>query len=202
MEVELEMGFQLANLKVTLSEFTAVVTHISGEAKRQEVKQTLKEMIVEVRRSYDTVVDVFTPLYGLDTPRKFKSQFAVLRTGFKGRYLKDMGSVRTHCSIVSAKLDDLKKQKAWMKNLPYVRRSFNRLQELGADWVANDARLADGMEQFLKSTNRLLDKVNRMLVKDSSEAYRFLQMSIHQYEDELLAIKRNLDQLNIVSANI
>jgi hypothetical protein len=120
MEIEISIGYELATLKVTLSEFTAIVKHISGEAKHEEARQALKDMIGEVRKSYDTAVDVFTPLYKLDTARKFNNDFSQARSDFKGRYLKDMGAVRTHCSIVSDKLDELQKRKSWMKSLPYV----------------------------------------------------------------------------------
>jgi hypothetical protein len=202
MEIEMSVGSELAGLKVTLSEFTAIVKHISGEAKHQDAKQALKEMIEEVRKSYDTAVDVFTPMYGLDTERKFSGQFSQVRMNFKNRYLKDIGNVRTHCSIVTDKLEDLKKRKSWTKGLPYIKRSFVRLESLAKDWISNDARLATGMENFLKGVNKILDAVNKIQGRNNSEAFRYLRSSLEQFEDDLVAIKNRLNELSVVSAKL
>ncbi len=202
MEVEIGIGYELATLKVTLTEFTSVVSHLSGEAKHQAVRQTLKEMIDEVRRSYDTSVDVFTPLYSIDTIKKCGKQFPNARTNFKNTYLKSTGNIRTHSGIVGMKIDDLRKSKSWMKHLPFVKKSFARLEALGTSWVANDAKLSQSMHDFLSGVNHFLDKVSQVQKKDAAEAFKYLQRSLRQFEYDLIAIKKELDELTQLSSQL
>jgi hypothetical protein len=202
MGIELSIGNDLAQLKLSLSEFTTVIRHLAGEAKQQEVRQSLKEMIQEVRKSYDIAVDVFTPLYNLNTKRKFAVQFSLVRTAFKTAYLKDIGRVRTHCTIVAEELDELKKRKAWMKGLPYIRRSFQRLDDLASNWIANDTWLANNMEDLLKDMNSFLNAISRLQKRNASEAFQYLLSSLDQFEDDFLAIKKRIDELTIISKQL
>lgn len=202
MEVEIGLGYELATLKVTLTEFTSVVSHLSGEAKHKAVRQTLKEMIDEVRRSYDTSVDVFTPLYLIDTIKKFDKQFPTARTNFKNTYLKSSGNIRTHSGIVGMKIKDLQKSKSWMKHLPFVKKSFARLESLGTDWVGNDFKLAQSMHDFLTGVNHFLDKVSQIQKKDRSEAFKYLQRSLRQFEYDLVAMKNELNELTQLSSQL
>jgi hypothetical protein len=195
------IGYEIATLKVTLSEFSAIIEHISGEAKLQEVRQAIKEMI-EVSVSYETAVDVFTPLYELNTGRKFNNKFSGARANFKSNYLKSAGKVRTSSGIVTDKLNALRQRRAWMKNLPFVRRSFERLEALGNDWITNDGRLAQAMESFLTNMNRFLDRVSKTQKANGAEAFRYLQSSLAQYEDDLRALSERLNKIKQVSAKL
>lgn len=202
MNIELSIGNDLAQLKISLSEFTTVVKHLLGEAKRQDVRQSLKEMMQEVRKSYDVAVDAFAPLYDLDTKRKFSAGFSEKRAKFKATYLKDTNKVRTHCAIVTQKLDELKKRRGWMKNLPRVRQSFKRLGDLARDWVANDTWLVNNMESLLNNMNRFLNAVSRLQQENSANAFQYLTSSLEQFEDDFLAIKKRLEVLDVLGRQV
>jgi hypothetical protein len=58
------------------------------------------------------------------------------------------------------------------------------------------------METFLKGINRFLDGVARVQKKSGSEAFKYLQISLSQFEDDLLAIKAQLNQLSVVSTKL
>ena len=189
-------------MKLSLGEFTTIIKYLIGEAKQQEVREALKEMIQEVRKSYDVAVDVFTPLYALDTKRKFTSRFSQERANFKSTYLKAGSRVRTHCGIVARQLEELKKRKAWMKSLPYIRRSFKRLEDLAESWIANDTWLALNMESLLRGMNGFLNTVSRMQKKNASEAFRYLTSSLDQFEDDFLAINKWIDELTDISKQL
>jgi hypothetical protein len=178
-----------------------VVKHLSAEAKQQEVRHALKEMIQEVRKSYDIALDVFTPLYNLDIKQKFTAQFSQTRTDFKTTYLKDINNVQTHCSIVAQELKKLEKQKGWMKK-PYIRRSFKRLENLAGDWIADDTWLASNMENLLKNLNKFLNEVSRLQKGKATNAFHNLGSSPDQFEDDFLAIKNRLDELTVISSQL
>lgn len=202
MDIEFQIGSELANMKLTLTEFTTLVTHISGEAKHQAVRQSLKELIDEVRKSYETAVDVFSPLYAVDTAKRFDNKFPDLRATFKNKYLKDIGNVRTHSSIVGNKILDLQRTKSWMRGLPFIKESFKRLKVLGDNWISNDGKLALSMENFLHSVNKFLDRIAKNYQANPAETLRYLKRSLGQYESDLRDIKTQLNQLNILSAKL
>jgi len=202
MGIELTIGNELAGMTVDLGEFATVIKNLAGEAKEKEVKSALKEMIAEVRRSFDTVADVFAPLYELDTQRKFDEGFSKLRASFKATYLKETGEFRTHCHIVAIKLDELKQKRAWLEKLPFARRSFQRLEDLAGRWLLSDYTLADEMDTFLRNMNEFLDAVANPEKLSRSDAFRYLVSSVAQFEDYILVIKRRLDGLTMISAEL
>jgi len=199
---ELEISYGIAKIKVSLAEFVTAIKQITGAVKHQEVKQTLKEMIEEVRKSYDATVDAITPLYGLDTQKKFNGKFSNILEDYKKKYLKDIGNMRTHCTIVAQQIEALKKRKSWMKNLPLVKKSFNRLQDVGNFWFLSDYTLAQEMETFLNKMNQFLNDINEMRRKNPGNAFRHLQLSLEQFEDDFNSIKPNLDNLKVISSKL
>lgn len=202
MSSEIEIGVGLAKLKITLSEFAAVVRNLAGEAKQQEVKNAIKEMIEATRASYDTTVDVFTPLYSLNSEDTFNAEFADIRSNFKNKYLKDIGAVRTHCSIVEAKLENLTNQKRMMRNIPIINRSFKRLNSLAAAWLDQDYELDRDMEKFLLDINNFLDVISDTQQNNPSEAFQELRWSLTQFEDDFLTTKDRLNEITVLSSQL
>jgi hypothetical protein len=202
MGTEITIGNELAGLTVSLSEFAFAVKSLVGEAKEEEVRAALGGMIEEVRKSYDTAVEAFAPLYELDTQRKFTNRFTKIRADFKRTYLKDIGKVRTHCDIVQSRLEELQRRKSWMRHLPIMRRAFKRLEELSDYWIANDRWLAMNMDILLRSLNDLMNKVARMSKKSRKEAYQYLTDALEMYEDLLLGVRKKLRVLEKLSQDL
>ena len=202
MTSQLELGVGLAKLKITLSEFAGVMKSLVGEAQHQEVRQAIKDLIAAARTSYDTTVDVLTPLYALDTEDRFNSDFGGVLASFKNQYLKDFGLLVTHCSEVDAKLGDLKSKKRFMRNIPLVNRSFARMDRLAEAWLAQDYELARDMELFLRRMNDFLDGVSQAMASDPSEAYEDLKWSLTTFEDDFLGTKRGLNELTVISSRL
>lgn len=178
MSVEISIGNELGSLTVSLGEFVAVIKDLAGAAKEREVRKALGEMITKVRISYDTVVDAFTPLYELDNQRKFTSRFSKIRTDFKNTYLKNIGKIRTHCSIVETRLKELRKRKSWLNKLPIAKRSFQRLIDLSENWIANDVWLANNMENLVTSINSFLNQIYDLQKKNKKHAYSYLNSTL------------------------
>lgn len=199
MGTELKIGNEFASITVSSTEFVSLIKQLSGVVKDEQFRETLADMIPEVRRSYETAVDVFTPLYALDTQRKFSSKFSEERANIKKHYLKDITSVRTHCDEVSKKLEDLKRRKVWKSKIPLFRRSFRRLEDLAIDWAANDQILASNMEWLLKSLNQLLNDIASIKKRDSKEAYRTLTNALEEFEVFFLKVKSHLKTLDELS---
>ena len=73
MDAEFSVLGNAAKVKVSLTEFEAIVGHLLGVSKRAEVHQALKELVEEVRKSADTFMDVLSPLFALTTARQFSA---------------------------------------------------------------------------------------------------------------------------------
>jgi hypothetical protein len=202
MSIEIEIAHGLATLKVNLGEFVAIAQQIAGVTKHREARQALKDAIGEIRKSCDTAVDVFTPLYALTDEAGFTKSFGTLHASFKNSYLKKVDDVRTHCRVVETHLDALLKKKEWMAGLPLLERSYSRLEGLCRDWLFSDFALANQMESFLKRIDDFYADISGQAQSDASAAFAILRSSLQQFNDDFLALRKQLNDLDVVSKTL
>jgi hypothetical protein len=199
-ELEISNGF--AKLTVNLGEFLSVAQLIVGITKHREARQALKDAILEIRKSCDTAVDVFTPLYALTDTASFTKSFGALHANFKNSYLKNINTVRTNCKIVKTHLDALLKKKGWIARLPLLKRSYFRLDQLCKNWFYQDMNLARQMETFLRSINDFYADISNLAQQDSSMAFSLLRSGLEQFEDDFLSLRKKLGALDVLSKTI
>jgi hypothetical protein len=202
MSVELNIGQGLATLKVNLGEFLAVARQIAGITKHKEARQALKDSIVEIRKSCDTAVDVFTPLYALTSQAIFEKDFGSQHAAFKNAFLKNVDNVRTHCHVVKSHLDELLLKKSWMGKLPLLERSHQRLDELCKRWLFSDYALTQQMKDLLQNIDELYTELARMTAQDVSAAFAMLRSSLAQLEDDFLSLRKQLNELDLVGRTL
>jgi hypothetical protein len=199
--VTLELNAGLAKLKVELGEFVSLMRSLVGAVKRDEIRLALKDMISEVRRTFDTLIDVMTPLYELDTASKFKASFGARRAAFKNTYLKSDGAVRTRCGVIADQMDVLVKKRGWLGAVPGARRSYERLKSLCSNWLLHDDSLVYEMKNFLDSVNKILDQIARRQRRSPSEAFLELQDVLGQIEGDVQQLKTKLEDLDRLSSS-
>ena len=206
MSTELQISIGIAKLRVNLSEFVSVIKNLgtaaAGAAVQEEIRAAIKKMIREVRKNYDTVVDALTPLYEMNTKRKFSLRFAKVRAAFKKKYLKSGSLVRTHCRIVEQHLWKLRTRRRWMSKLPFVKRSFKRLEILCDSWLAVDTELIEDMEKFIGSLNGFLNGIARLEKREPGEAHRNLEACLEQIEVDFRDIEAKLGDLEVISKRL
>ena len=202
MSIELDVAYGLANLKLNLGEFLAIAQQLAGVTKHREARQALKNSIGEIRKSCDTAVDVFTPLYGLTDEASFTKEFGKLHASFKNSYLKDISAVRTHCTVVKDHLDGLLKKKEWQERLPLLDRSYARLQTLCDGWLFQDYTLADEMDTFLKRIDTFYTELSILAQSDPSTAFAVLRSSLQQFEDDFLSLRKQLNALDVLGRTL
>jgi hypothetical protein len=202
MSMELELAGGLASLKLNLGEFLAVAQQIAGVTKHREARQALKDSIGEIRKSCDTAVDVFTPLYALTDEASFTKNFGTLHAAFKNSYLKNIDAVRTHCTVVKTHLDGLLKNKAWLGGLPLLERSYARLQDLCNRWLFQDYTLANEMDDFLKHIDTFYTELSDLAQSDASTAFAVLRSCLQQYEDDFLTLRKQLNALDVLGRTL
>jgi hypothetical protein len=202
MGAEFEIAHGLVNLKLNLGEFVAVVKQIAGITKHRKTQDALKSAIGEIRKSCDTAVDVFTPLYALTSDTNFQQNFGALHANFKNSYLKNIDSVRTHCHIVKTYLNDLLQKKEWLAGVPLLEHSYNRLAELCDRWLFSDGALSYEMDSLLKSIDAFYTDIMKMAYVDESAAFVILRSGVAQFEDDFLSLRGQLNALDILGKTI
>jgi hypothetical protein len=203
---ELQLSLGIATLRVELAEFVAVTKSLAGAATgsgaREEFRTALREMISEATKSYETFDSTLTPLWEMDTARKFSNRFAQVRAAIKSKRRTQGNVIRTHCSIVEAKMEVMRGRRSWMARVPAARRSFQRLEQLGSDWLFVDQRLVWEMESFLDSLDRFLREVQTLKQRRPAEGFSTLQAGLEQIDGDYRAIGRMLAELRVVSSEL
>jgi hypothetical protein len=202
MSTELAINFGLVNLKVDLGEFLAVARQIAGVVQQQETRAALKAGIVEIRKSCDTAVDVFTPLYALTSEVVFGEKFGTLHDSFKNSYMKNVDGVRTRCHLVKAHMDVVLEKKEWQAGLPLLERSYRRLQELCNNWLYSDFALAQQMESLFRDLDTFYTDIAALAGQDQAAAFALLSSGRGQFEDDFLSLRKQLDALDVLSAKL
>jgi hypothetical protein len=223
---EIELGVGLAKFKLSLGDFVKIARRISGDAKHDEVRQDLKVMIGEVRKSFSTVVDALTPFYALDTQEVFDKEFGNRRSEFINNFIKQHNYVRTRSKIVRDSLNKVKKSQAWKDNFPVLWRQYAKLGRLSRDWSASDVELARSMDEIINGLDRFLEGVADLkltaLQKEKQknvlkvwgnalwkqvdntrdkpkDAFEEFWDDLELFKDEFLAIKVQLEELDRIS---
>jgi hypothetical protein len=72
MGTEIELNVGIAKLKADLSEFTSAVKSLveaaTGSNEKEQARSAIKEMVAEVRKTFDTIVDTLSPLSAVSAP--------------------------------------------------------------------------------------------------------------------------------------
>jgi hypothetical protein len=68
-----------------------MVDQAIGANEKEQARSAIKEMIAEVRKTFDTIVDTLTPLYTLTTESQFAAQFVSHYASFKDVRAVDQG---------------------------------------------------------------------------------------------------------------
>jgi hypothetical protein len=199
---ELEVGFGVATLKVSLNDFVAVVGRLTGGVQEEAVRASLKDMIGEVRKSYETAVDVFTPFFAIDSPEKFQADFANRYAEFNNKYLRDKSYVKTSSHIVANKISEVLQRQRFREGLPLLGRSYDRLQRLGAEWIGSDEQLGQSMDTLLKGLDVSLKRITERKHYDPDDAFADLQESLDLIKDNFLAVKEMLNALTVISSKL
>ena len=184
--------------RLSLAAFGKLLRNLSGATKHREARQAVKEMILETRTSYDTMVDTIAPLYAITTARQLKDRFPQFFTGFQSMYMKNLGEVRTHCHKVILKLNELESKKAWLTRVPGGRARFERLKSFTTDWAGNDDNLERMMNRLLWGLNYIFTDLNNKASQSPATALKALRLFLGPMQRDFLDLKGQLDELTVL----
>jgi hypothetical protein len=199
---EIELGVELVKFRISLNDFVQIMRRISGSAQSQALKSELKQVIVEVRKSYATVVDAFTPFVALDNQAKFDQEFGAKYAAFINKYLTQTNVVRTHSTIVTNKLQQLALNSEWRSLFPILQRQYWRLARLSRDWAASDVALSTALDRLLINLHEFLQSIAFLKHQDPTAAFEEFQEDLELFKDDFLSVKEKLDELDVISAGL
>ena len=206
MGTELEFNVGVAKFRIALSEFVEATKKLADAATKKgelrDVRLKLKELIREVRKNFDLVVDAITPLIALDTQPKFNDGFGDIRADFQNVAWEKLGDEGTSCTIVMEKMEALNKGRAWMQKFPIARRAFDRLNGLCSDWIAVDVALDENIENFRNKLRDLLEDLAHVKRSDPASAFERLETLVDSLDTDFKAMKEYLNQLELISSRL
>ncbi len=203
-EVELDAG--MAKFKVDLSEFTSAIRSLAeaaiGASEKEQARSAIKDMIAEVRKTFDTIVDTLTPLYKLTDESQFSARFADNHASFKALYLNRSDLVRTHCHIVRQHFDALQQRRDWMASLPLAGRAYAKLERICSEWLLYDLTIVHQMESFFQTLNRFMDEIKDLSRREPAQGFQALASGLKLIEGSFLDIKRQLGELDALGRRL
>jgi hypothetical protein len=203
---EIKVNAGIAELTINLSEFTAAVGNLVGAAvganEKEGARAAVKELITEVRKTFDTVVDTVSPLYEVQTEQAFIARFDSEYKSFKSLYLKRKGVARTHCHTVQEQFDKLDRRRDWMKNLPFAQRSYKSVKDLCERWLFNDWSIVQQIEAFFDGLNKFMDEIASLKRTNPPAGFRALANGLSLVEADFLRIKTQLDKLKALDGKL
>ena len=203
-EISLDAG--IAKFKLDLAEFGSAVKDLVSAAiganEREQARDAIKAMIMEVRQTYDTVVETLSPLYGIGSSQDFANAFSQILPSFKRIYLQRSDAARAHCHNVRQIFDALQQRRGWMAQLPIANHGFARLKKICDEWLFNDIDLSYQTRRFFENLNDFLDEVADLNQTDPGEAYRKMRAGLRQAEPSFREIQSRLADLDTLGQTI
>ena len=206
MGTEIELNAGIAKLKADLSEFASAIKNLAdaaiGESEKEKARDAIKEMVAEVRKTFDTIVDTLAPLYGLMTELQFAAQFAANYASFKALFLKRSDLARTHCHIVQVQFDALQQRRKWMERVPFAQNAYLNLKGICDRWLLSDVTIVSQMESFFFTLNNFMDEIANLNRTSQSQGFRALSGGLKLVEGVFLAIKSQLGELDVLGRRL
>jgi hypothetical protein len=206
MGTEIEFNAGMVKLKADLSEFTSAIRDLVdaaiGANEKEQARAAIKEMVVEVRKTFDTIGDALTPLYALTTESQFVAQFAVDYAAFKSLYWKRNDLVRTHCHIVRQQFETLHQRRAWMARLPLASRAYENLKRICEKWVLDDWSIVQRMDSFFQTLNNFMDDIANLNRTEPTEGFQALAGGLKLVEGSFFEIKTQLGELDALGRRL
>jgi hypothetical protein len=193
----------LGPLHVNLNEFVKAIKDLISTDLDDKSKKDISNLIKEVRKTYDTIVDSLDPFYNVRIQSddstyvtQFTSQFRAFKTMFK----KNRNELRTHCTSIQKHMTELLENRKWLSRIPHKKKSLEDLKNFADRWGKQEDNLARILEGFLSYVNNTLDRLDDLNNTNSiAQSRDALRAFMKESEAPILNLKCQLDELRIIS---
>lgn len=178
MNIEFVVNKELANISVTLTEFSRVTQIINSEVSSEAFSPLFNTMMSRVAQSYDVVIDALAPFTELESEEAFNTGYDACVARYKESYLMAISKARALTVDAYEDYEHLKCTREAKTRFPLLKRSFIRLETLADKWIANDYWLAMSIDTLFKMWPRLLQEISELKLKDPEDAYLIYSAAI------------------------
>ena len=186
---ELAITEELVNTNTKLSEISEIATIINSEIKNETFITPFNEMIEEIAKCYDVLIENIMPFAELNNKEDFLEKFDEMSDAYKERYLKEISKPRLYSDEAYEQYLLLQTMKECKTTYPLLKTTFKRLDQFIDKWITNDAWLAMGIDNLFKRLPRLLNKVAETKQIDPSDAFIVYQTAFNEFKLFLESIK-------------
>ncbi|MEJ2141968.1 MAG: hypothetical protein P8Y24_06375 [Gammaproteobacteria bacterium] len=197
MGIEQIITEELASISMTLGEMSAIANLINGEIKNEAFITPFSEVIEEISKSYDVVIENLLPFTELVTEESFMEKFDELATNYKECYLKEISKPRIYADEAYEQYLVLQSMKECKTRFPLLKRTFTRFDEFIDKWVTNDAWLAMGIDNLFKRLPHLLNEVTGLKQNDPDDAFVIYHSAFSTFKIYLDVISQQRQQLGM-----
>lgn len=198
------LTLHLGPLDVNLDEFVRAVKDLVSTDLDDRSKRDMSELIEEVRKTYDTIVDTLTPFYKVriqSDDKAYVIEFTDQFTAFKTIFRKNSNELRTHCTTIQYNIGKLLENREWLIRIPHKKKPLEDLQKFANEWSRQEVSLADILNGFLIDVNKTLSELNELNSKNLiAESRNALRAFINESDPYILKIKSQLDELKVITA--
>jgi hypothetical protein len=196
MEIGYDIDKRLITLKVDLHKLLIFGREIIGILENRKDREAFSAAIGEIRKSFETVFDIMTPLFSINNEATFANKFDDLNNSFQISYLNNNDLIRTHCSIAKEHLDVILSSKEWKAGLLMRKQSYLNFKELCDRWALNDKTLADEMKSFLNSVDTFYKVVSGLARADKASAFTAFRSYLIQFQLDFQSLQEGLNDLD------
>lgn len=203
---EIELNAGIVKLKLELSQFTSAIGALAEKAtganEKEQARSAMKEMITEVRKVFDLVVDKLDPLYKLTTEASFIAEFDAIRGALKSASAKNNHAAITHCHIVREKFELLSARRAWMQNLPPAQDAYDKLETVCKKWLFHDESIVRGIDTFFQNLNAFTDEVEKLKRTDPARGLKMLTVGLSLLHGTVTELQKQLGELEVIAVPV
>jgi hypothetical protein len=167
------------------------------------VAADLAELMKELRRTHQTLVDKLDPVWNLkDNPNTFPKRFDSAFTKYRTFYLsKDLGDERTHCRVLgqigavlaAARPHGDASDATWQQ----LENLLRQLNDYDTDVIEQHYR------PFMDSVYKTLNQINALLnAGDVAQAIQLKQALVNKLEQDYAAMRANFDEMGDIIGKI
>jgi hypothetical protein len=190
MGIEFVIDKELANIGMTLTEFSSVTRIINAEIGPGQFSELFNTMMGRMAKAYDVVIDNLQPFIDLDSEDAFVAGFDEQLSSYNGRYLMEISKARTLTVDAYDDYEHLVCMREAKTGYPLLKRTFGRLAELTDKWIANDYWLAMSIDTLYKMLPRLLTEIAELKRKDPGDAWLIYRAAFSDFDIHLALIRQ------------
>jgi len=198
------MKVNLGVIEMDLEKIAKLVREMLSINVDGNTKNDIKELIEEVSKAYDELVDCyvdFKPLRKNDDV--FENSFSQLYGKFEKAYLKSPEDKIASCGKIHSALNKISKSHWYLNNLPKLNKKIEEFNLSSDAWCLDDTVMVETFKEFNRRIYEDLKAIEESYGNESVASSREkLNMFVSKWDKEFLDLRTKLGKFKSISDSI